>query len=61
MLWLLPSRFYGSEKENLFQIMSLPNSAPPLSTRSDKLDSQLPPCEDYLYCDPNYPVEAYAL
>ena len=22
--------------------------------------SQLPPCEDYLYCDPEYPMEAYA-
>ncbi len=23
-------------------------------------DSQLPPCEDYLYCDPEYPIEVYA-
>jgi len=23
-------------------------------------DSQLPPCEDYLYRDPEYPIEAYA-
>jgi len=23
-------------------------------------DSQVPPCEDYLYTDPDYPVVAYA-
>lgn len=22
-------------------------------------DSQLPPCEDYLYRDPDYPIETY--
>ena len=26
----------------------------------DKSDSQVPPCENYLYCDPEYPIEAYA-
>ena len=25
-----------------------------------KSDSQVTPCEDYLYCDPEYPIEAYA-
>ena len=26
----------------------------------DASDSQLLPCEDYLYRDPEYPIEAYA-
>jgi len=26
----------------------------------DTSDSQLPSCEDHLYCDPEYPIEAYA-
>ena len=26
----------------------------------DYSDSQAPPCEDYLYCDPDYPIEVYA-
>ena len=26
----------------------------------DKSDSQVPPCEDYLYHDPEYPIKAYA-
>ena len=25
----------------------------------DTSDSQLPSCEDHLYCDPEYPIEAY--
>ena len=28
--------------------------------RIDSSDSQLPSCEDYLYRDPEYPIEAYA-
>ena len=31
-----------------------------LETRMDPTDSQLPPCEDYLYRDPEYPIEVYA-
>ena len=30
------------------------------NVRIDTSDSQVPPCEDYLYCDPEYPIEAYA-
>ena len=34
---------------------------PPLTKTSiDTSSSQLPPCEDYLYCDPEYPIEVYA-
>ena len=33
---------------------------PPLNVCIDKSDSQVPPCEDYLYCDPQYPIEEYA-
>jgi hypothetical protein len=34
---------------------------PPLTkTYIDASISQLPPCEDHLYCDPEYPIEAYA-
>ncbi len=35
-------------------------SAPQTNAHTDKSDSQVPPCEDYLYCDPEYPIEAYA-
>ncbi len=35
-------------------------SAPQPNVHIDKSDSQVPPCEDYLYCDPDYPIEAYA-
>ena len=35
-------------------------NAPPVNIPIDYLDSQVPPCEDYLYTDPDYPVEAYA-
>ena len=31
-----------------------------LETAMDTSDSQLPPCEDYLHRDPEYPIEAYA-
>ena len=34
--------------------------APPLTVHTDQSDSQLPPWEDYLYCDPDYLVDAYA-
>ena len=30
-----------------------------VKTGMDPTDSQLPPCEDYLYRDPEYPIEAY--
>ena len=30
------------------------------NVRIDTSDSQVPPCEDHLYCDPEYPIEAYA-
>ena len=35
-------------------------NAPPLNIRIDYTDSQIPPCEDDLYCDPDYPIEMYA-
>ena len=35
-------------------------NAPPSNIHIDKSDSQVPPCEDYLYCDPDYLVDAYA-
>ena len=35
-------------------------TAPPLSVYIDYSDSQVPPCDDHLYCDPEYPIEAYA-
>jgi len=35
-------------------------SSPQPNAHIDKSDSQVPPCEDYLYCDPEYPIEAYA-
>ena len=31
-----------------------------LETAMDTSDFQLPPCEDYLHRDPEYPIEAYA-
>ena len=36
------------------------NQSPP-NIHIDYSDSQVPTSEDYLYCDPDYPVEAYAL
>ena len=35
-------------------------NAPPPNVRIDYSDSQVPPCEDYLYTDPNYFIVAYA-
>ena len=35
-------------------------SVPQPNAHIDKSDSQVPPCEDYLYCDPEYPIEEYA-
>ena len=32
----------------------------PLNVRIDYADSQSPPSDDYLYCDPDYPIETYA-
>jgi len=29
------------------------------NVRIDTSDSQVPPCEDHIYCDPEYPIEAY--
>jgi hypothetical protein len=34
--------------------------APPLTVDTDQSDFQVPSCEDYLYCDPDYLVDAYA-
>ena len=34
-------------------------SAPHPNVHIDKSDSQVPPCEDYLFHDPEYPIEAY--
>ena len=34
--------------------------APPPTAHIDYSDSQVPPCEDYLNCDPDYPIETYA-
>ncbi len=31
-----------------------------LETGMDTSDSQLPSCEDYLYRDPEYPIEKYS-
>jgi len=33
-------------------------NASPLDVHIDYSDSQVPPCEDYLYRDPDYPIEA---
>ena len=35
-------------------------NAPQPNVHIDKSDSQAPPCEDYLFHDPEYPIEAYA-
>jgi hypothetical protein len=35
-------------------------NAPPPDAHIDYSDSQVPSSEDYLYCDPDYSVEAYA-
>jgi hypothetical protein len=35
-------------------------NAPPLNVNIDYSDSQLPPSEDYLYSDVDYPIEDYA-
>jgi hypothetical protein len=35
-------------------------NAPPVHIHLDYSDSQVPPCEDYLFHDPEYPIEAYA-
>ncbi len=35
-------------------------NAPPLNVHIDYSDSQLPSSEDYLYTDPDYPIEAFA-
>ena len=34
-------------------------STPQPNVQIDKSDSQVPPCEDYLFYDPEYPIEAY--
>ncbi len=34
-------------------------NAPQPDVHIDKSDSQVPPCEDYLFRDPEYPIEAY--
>jgi putative transposase len=36
-----------------------PPKTRPLKSTMDTSDSQLPSCEDHLYCDPEYPIEAY--
>lgn len=35
------------------------NASPP-ETYTEYSHSQVPLCEDYLYCDPDYPLETYA-
>jgi hypothetical protein len=35
-------------------------NAPQPNVHIDYSDSQVPPCEDYLYCDQDYPIEIYA-
>jgi len=35
-------------------------NAPPVECHMDYSDSQVPSCENYLYCDPDYPIETYA-
>jgi hypothetical protein len=32
-------------------------NGPPLNIHIDSSNSQIPPSEDYLYCDPDYPLE----
>jgi len=34
-------------------------NAPPMHVHLDYSDSQIPPCEDQLYKDPDYPIEAH--
>ena len=34
-------------------------NAPQPNGHIDKTNSQVPPSEDYLYCDPEYPIEVY--
>ena len=34
--------------------------APQPNVKIDTSNSQVPPCEDYLFCDREYPIEAYA-
>jgi len=34
-------------------------NAPQPNLHIDKSDSQVPHCEDYLFHDPEYPIEAY--
>jgi hypothetical protein len=33
--------------------------APPANVHIDDSDSQIPPSEDYLYGDPDYPIDTY--
>ena len=35
-------------------------TATPPNLPIDCSDSQVPPCDDYLFHDPKYPIEAYA-
>jgi hypothetical protein len=35
-------------------------TATPPDFHIDYSNSQVPPCEDYLYCDPDYSIDAYA-
>ena len=35
-------------------------NAPPPNVHIDYSDSQVPPCDEYLYSDPDYPIEVYA-
>ena len=35
-------------------------NAPPAERHIDYSDSLVPSCEDYLYCDPDYPIETCA-
>ena len=35
-------------------------NAPPVECHIDYSDSQVPPCEDYLFHDAEYPIETYA-
>jgi hypothetical protein len=48
----------------LWDITALPPpkraNAPPPNIHIDSSNSQIPPSEDYLYCNPNYPLEMSA-
>jgi hypothetical protein len=35
-------------------------NSPPPNVHIDYSDSQVPPCDEYLYSDPDYPIEVYA-